>query len=154
MSRSVTTTRAICIALLVASVVACAEAEPRLKVGTTAVCCCVGEYPAQYLKSPSRRVPLHQPPWEGFGFFIRFPSTAPRAVTITHQLPGVPEKLGTSWRDLGYEPADAVDGLTAAPVEVRGGRWFTFSTEVGDPWAPIVIGSQSMEPTGRRLNSR
>jgi hypothetical protein len=54
-------------------------------------------------------------------------------VTITHQLPGVPEKLGASWRDLGYEPADAVNGLTAAPVEVRGGRWFTFNTELGDP---------------------
>jgi hypothetical protein len=76
---------------------------------------------------------LNQPPWESFGFYIRFPSRDPRTVTITHYLPAVPETLGAGWRDLGFEPSDAIDGLTGSPAEVRGGRWFTFDTEAGDP---------------------
>ena len=125
--------RAAWIAAAAAFVLSCGAPEPTLEAGTTALCCCNGEYPGQYLKSSSRHVLLHQPPWEGFGFYLRFPSRAARTVTITHHLPGVPQKLGTGWRDLGYEPADAVDGLTAAPVQVDGGRWFTISTDVGDP---------------------
>jgi hypothetical protein len=125
--------RATWLTVVAAFALSCGASEPTLEAGTTAFCCCNGDYPGQYLKNSSRQVLLNQPPWEGFGFYLRFPSRAPRTVTITHHLPGVPDELGAGWRELGYEPTDALNGLTAKPVEVRGGRWFTVSTETGDP---------------------
>jgi hypothetical protein len=124
--------RIVCISFLSVILAACSDEHFQISPGIIELCV-ENSQPRLFLKGDSTTIPLNQLPWESFGFLLQLPDDKPRQVSTVHYLPSAPKQLGKSWRKLGYSPADAVRGMESEPVEVVGGRWFTFGTDPDDP---------------------
>jgi hypothetical protein len=104
--------------------------------------CWAGSSFSHTLESETSDIPLRLGAWRKPGVILQSSGWKTFDVVAKHFLPSTPSELGSSWREQGFTPEDAVNGLAEKPVTVQGGRWFWLGLSDSDP-----IGEYRLELT-------